>query len=182
MTGMHRPLSAAERSRRYRQRKAAERQGAHGSREAFQPGNTLSVIHGRSSEAVVSPIVDRLHAEFGELLGGAETPGYLMPAEFSLMLRSLLRAEAEAEALWQWLQTLTPEQRTTPRRAGSAATPSEQWRKLDAHCVTLRRELGLSPLARIRIGAALSPKDPDLATLLAAIHEDQRQQNEGGAA
>lgn len=159
MTG--RPMTGAERARRYRRRKAAEGKAAHGLYEPFQPGNTVSLVHGKASPRVIGPIAERTHAELGELLG--ECPEYLQPAEFVLAIRSLVRAEAEAEALWNWLQTLTPEQRATPRRAGSSASPSEQWRRLDAHCVTLRRELGLSPLARIRIAAALAPPPVDIA-------------------
>lgn len=154
-------MTTAERSRRYRRRKAAEGKAAHGLYEPFQPGNTVSLVHGKASERVLSPIMERTHEQLGELLG--ECPSYLRPAEFVLAIRSLIRAEAEAEAVWTWLQTLSPEARTTPRRAGSSASPVEIWRKLDSHCVTLRRELGLSPLARIRIAAALAPPPRDIA-------------------
>lgn len=160
-------MTSAERSRNYRRRKAAESRAAHGLYTPFQPGNTVSLVHGKASERVLSPIMERTHAELGELLG--ECPDYLRPAEFLLAIRSLVRAEAEAEAVWTWLQTLSPEQRTTPRRAGSSASPVEIWRKLDSHCVTLRRELGLSPLARIRIAAALAPPPVNIAQEFAEI-------------
>jgi hypothetical protein len=122
--------------------------------------------------------MEQTHAQLGELLG--EVPAYLTPAEFVLAIRSLVRAEAEAEAVWTWLQTLTPEQRVTPRRAGSSASPVEQWRRLDAHCLTLRRELGLSPLARIRIAAALAEPPRDIAMEMMA-YEQQRQGEDGAA-
>ena len=71
------------------------------------------------------------------------------------------------------MQKLTPEERLTPPKPGTAPMV-ETWRKMEGHAANLRRDLGLTPMAKAKLGRTLQPV-VDVAAIMAqlAAEEDE---------
>jgi hypothetical protein len=117
----------------------------------FQPGHTMSVVHGAWSERAVGPRADAIATA---VLEDADFPDHVRSPVFRMSLAAWARAEAVASLLYDYLVTLGPEAMMTPRLAGTRA-PADLWRAADAHAAKLRSELGLSPVSYAKIAKDL---------------------------
>lgn len=140
----------------------------NGSWEQFKPENTAAVVHGGYSPRLIEPLAQRIVAD---LFAGGEIPPYLNDPAFASQIRAWARAEAEVALVHEWLQGLPPEQRLTPPKPGTAP-PVETWRKLEAHAANLRKDLGLTPMAKAKLGRQLTPV-VDVAALMARMADEE---------
>jgi hypothetical protein len=119
------PMTGAERTARYRERKRrekAERAGsgvqADGSwvpefaaqRPPFTPGNEAALIHGARSPAKIGPLAAEIRAE---LLTHPECPAYLRDPGWRYTLESWSEARAELVLLRAWRDRMTTEESAT---------------------------------------------------------------------
>ena len=192
------PLTAAERMRRMRQRRKAEREEASrqaaelGHRPAFRPGNVLALEHGIYSARSLTP-----RAEEILLRERAKPtwPAYLEEPVYERAVRAWSRAEAMLELYTEYVEQQTAEVMSTEfgeaeeditgdgekggnstRRSRTRKTgPSlELWRKLDAAASMHRTKLGLDPLARARLGKDIASSQADMARIMADMDREER--------
>jgi hypothetical protein len=146
-------------------------------------------VHSRSRIDVVSAqVVDELFAD-------PSTPPYLREGSYRFAVEGWATAEASCRMLRAWLATqdlevamaeLTEgaedEERAGPRvkrsmRTRRVVSVLDQLHRHETRAMHLRAQLGLSPLARARLGADLAGAKLDLARLWA---EEDRRAAEGG--
>lgn len=132
-----------------------------GQRAPFTPGHEASVKHGGFSERRVGPLAERIKAA---LLEDPDCPPFLHEGKFARALSAWSRAEALAELIGRYLDTIDiggalsevteaaeDEDRAAPgtvrRRLSSRKRLSvlEALHRAESRAQSLRRELGLSP-------------------------------------
>jgi hypothetical protein len=200
------PLSGAERTRRWRERRSQGQNAGAGEIPAdtdvtgvraasgngagkgpargyswppFEPGNAAAFVHGAFSERAIAP---RAEALARAVLEDGEFPDHVRSPVFRISLAAWTRAEAVASLLFDHLITLGAEQMMTPRLAGTRA-PVDLWRAADAHAAKLRGELGLSPVSYARIAKDLgiaNRASEDALERMAKAGREIRERREAG--
>ena len=122
-----------------------------GQREPFQPGHTKSVVHGARSERTIRPLAELL---MQSILEDAEQPDHLRSPMFRFTLSECCRAQAVAEILFDYIDSLGVEDMVRPRLSGTKS-PVDQWKAAAAHAANLRSKLGLDPVSYARIAKDL---------------------------
>jgi hypothetical protein len=150
---------------------------------AAAPGNELAVQHGAFSERRLAPRAAQI-AE--ELLTRPDTPAWLKEPSYAPAVSAWARAEAVVSLLWDYLaerdleaaltDTTELDERHAKGRTISTARRVEavltQLHRHETRAANLRRELGLSPLSRARLGRDIGVKF-DAARLFAAMQESE---------
>jgi hypothetical protein len=166
------PLSATERSRRFRARRAAERRQPRGySWPPAEPGNLLAVRHGAHSPRLVGPEAAELH---GEMMTTPGLPPFIRDESYRFALAAWAQAEAMAARGERWLAGMSDEDAFQSRKAGSAA-PAEVIRRLQAHAAALRARCGLDPASRVKMLAALKEPERDLAKEIMVLQDEEAE-------
>lgn len=138
-------------------RHPAHRPASGGQARPYTPGNLEAVVHGAGSR-----LVDDLAVRYREralALVGGTMPGYLADRpEWDAALLAWSRAEARCWLLARYLDDVgLIDERGLPRPAVATAMQAE------AVALKLRDALGLSPLARARLGKDVASAGLDLA-------------------
>ena len=118
----------------------------------FAPGNAVSTHHGAFSERRVAPLAQRLVEQV------VADNGYLQDPSYASALHSWGRTEARIELVSAWLiekGDLDPQGKVRPA--------ADLLNRLEARAENLRSALGLTPLARARLGRDISGSQFDLA-------------------
>lgn len=174
----------------------------HYSWEPFAPGHTKSLQHGAYSERRVAPVAQEI---LDEARRSPDWPGYLNDESYAAALVNWARSEAMTQLLFDYLAemgivagltdvgeeevTETREQylakgktrRVTKSKRTAAAI--DLWRKVSTLAMTQRDKLGLSPLARSRIGRDVAmAQNVDLAQLWARSDEELPSGDQGESA
>ncbi|MGO9505038.1 MAG: hypothetical protein ACLPUO_26490 [Streptosporangiaceae bacterium] len=166
------PLSVAERSRRYRERKkAASRQARGYSWPALEESNLVSMRHGAHSR-LMGPEASGILAEVEAM---PSLPPFIRDPSYAYQLETWAESEAMARRARRWIAGLPDEVAFTSAKAGSAA-PAEVARRIEAHAASMRAAALLTPASRARLAAALREPERDLARELAL--EELRQAGE----
>jgi hypothetical protein len=113
----------------------------------FEPGHEVTLKHGARSPRVIGPIAAELIAE----VIADESTSYLAAAAYAPLLRRWAEVMAKTEVYGQWLAEQSPEQQTTSPKGGTRS-PLEHWLGLVRVAAALSDRLGLSPLARAKLG------------------------------
>lgn len=128
-------------------------------------GNTIALKSGAYSPRAVEPAAQALLQE----VASDQATSYLAEPAYAATLRSWATAQARADLLAAWLaERPIEEQIRAPR--GGARSPLEVWFGLQRTAVGIADRLGLTPLARARLGRDVSAAQADdvLAQLRAA--------------
>lgn len=165
----------------------------------FERGNSAAVTHGATSPPRLLPLAEAFAAA---LLADDATPGYLKDPLYARAVMGWARAEAVVDLLSDWLsgqdleagltevtRSAETEDREGGRDEGGRVTRKsvsrrtagvlEQLRKHEVLAMNLRAQLGLSPLARARLGKDVASQKADLARLWA--EQDRAEAAAGGA-
>lgn len=120
--------------------------------EPFQPGHTLSTVHGADSDRQVVPLAQEIVERF---TGSGYCPDYLrtMP-QFTPAVQAWAKLEARARLLGEWLSGMTPDEMTTPRKAGGSS-PVEIWLAAERAASRARERLGLDPASWAKLAKDL---------------------------
>ncbi|HVV76332.1 MAG TPA: hypothetical protein VHC43_09880 [Mycobacteriales bacterium] len=115
----------------------------------FQPGHELSLKSGAWSPKHVDPLA----LELLEEVASDPSTAYLGQPAFAGTLRLWAFAQARAELYAEWLAKLPfEEQVRAPKGSRNNRAPIEIWRALATSAANLAAQLGLTPLARARLG------------------------------
>lgn len=137
--------------------------------KAFEPGHTISVQHGAYSPKVVDPVAAEIERE---ARARPSWPAYLDGGDYDFEIGAWANAEAVCTILRNYLAKLgateywlteredtdVDEDQVTDthrrRRSGTKRIQSalEMLRRWEATAANSRKELGLTPLARARLG------------------------------
>lgn len=159
----------------------------------FEPGHELSTVTGAHSERRVGPLAEAIAAA---LLEADTTPAYVRDPSYAAAVRAYSRSEAVVSLLWDYLagqdieaaltdvtRSEESEERSkgrTARRGVSRRVASvlDQLHRAETRANTMRRELGLTPMARFRMGRDVTAAQFDLARAIAEL--DDREDGAGG--
>ena len=140
--------------------------------EPFKPGNTVSLKHGAGTRGCIDDAnMTRIGLELSEgiardLLSHPQCPEQLYWPQFAPQVLAWSRFEAKAALLHQWLETMTAEEQSTPRKAGGE-TPVAVWLATERAAERARDRLGLTPASWAKIqkdlGIARRAQDDRLA-------------------
>jgi hypothetical protein len=122
-----------------------------GQRPPYAPGNTSAMVHGARSERTIRPLAEQL---MQAILEDAEQPDHLRSPMFRFTLSECCRAQAVAEILFDYIDSLGVEDMVRPRLSGTKS-PVDQWKAAAAHAASLRSKLGLDPVSYARIAKDL---------------------------
>lgn len=137
-------------------------------------------MHGAYSERRLAPRAAQIAQD---LLTHADTPEWLRTPAYGPAVNAWARAEAVCSVLWDYLAELDlaaamadvtevderrtkGRTRTSGRRVEAALT---QLHRAETRAASARRELGLSPLSRARLGRDIGAARLDLAALYAEL-------------
>jgi hypothetical protein len=159
-----------------------------GQRPPFGPGNRLSVRHGANVPEIRFPVAEKL------VLWVVSLPGneYLREERNAVALEDwahaqarvvLMRAYADGQSVAEALAEVTEIEETQEglpssgviRRYTRAKSVVSTWRALqdaERHARACADRLGLSPLARVKLGKAAKAQSADLALIWAAEDDD----------
>jgi hypothetical protein len=193
------PLTGAERTRRWRERRRQDPQDATAAADGevtgvrkgtgtpargyswppFQPGHTVNLVHGARCEKMIAPRAQALETAVME---SAEFPDLVRSPVFRMSLTAWTRAEAVASLLYEYIAGLEPGEMMTPRLAGTRA-PVDLWRTAESHAAKLRGELGLTPTGYAKIsrdlGLAGRAADEALERMASAGRQIREQRSAG---
>jgi hypothetical protein len=113
-------------------------------------------------------------------LGGGECPDYLQEPRFLPAVESWSRVQARAALLDDWLAGMTPDEMTTPRKAGGSS-PVEIWLAAERAASRARERLGLDPSSYAKIAKDLgiaNRANEDVVASLAATGRQIRERRE----
>lgn len=174
--------------------------GAHGLYEPFAAGNEVSLVHGARSERHIGPLAAQYTEELlaspatPDYLQDPSYAGAVQAYCWTLAICVLLRewlSRQDIDAAMTDQTTLDEDEerrytkdpgedterggsrRRTTRRSVSRHVSSvlDQIHKHETRAITLRRELGLTPLSRARLGRDLTAAKFDLAKAIAELSE-----------
>lgn len=139
-------------------------------RPPFAPGNEMAVKHGAFSPRRVDPLaadlIERMLADAG---APGSTTGYLLEASFQPALWSWARAEARCQLVSEWLWDNGGD--IEPN--GEVRKAAEYLRRWEAQALKHREQLGLSPLARARMGRDVAAGRVDMARVMAELEAEE---------
>lgn len=195
----------AERARAYRQRQKARRiLGIVGGEEQaiiearrIVPGNKLSLTHGARDPERVSPLAEEF---MNNLLSDPETDDYLRKPVMRHEVLAWAWAEAQVTLMRAWMdadsistamtelttseETEADEGRGTVRRVSASRKVSSlmsELHKAEVRAANRRKELGLTPLARARLGKDIASSQFDLARYFAELDAAEKTAPDGSA-
>ena len=146
-------------------------------RPPFAPGNELSLRHGVRSPRVLEPVASALLEE----VQGDTSLAYLQLPAYRATLGNWARAQAAADLFGTWLFAKPIEEQIKPPRGG-AKTPLDEWLSLVKTSTALADRLGLTPLARARLGRDVVAAEALAASTLDQIKERGRRSSAPPAA
>lgn len=185
--------SDAERARAYRKRQKAKRiLGIVGGEEVavlearkIVPGNKLRLTHGASDPERVGPLAEQFMTS---LLEDPDTDDYLRKPVMRHEVLAWAWAEAQVTLMRAWMdadsistamtelttteETEADEGRGTVRRVSASRKVSSlmsELHKAEVRAANRRKELGLTPLARARLGKDIANAQFDLARYFAEL-------------
>lgn len=129
----------------------------------FAPGHTLSTRHGAHSPRMVDPIAAELVEE------AVATCDYLREPHYQAEVLAWARAEARVILVTRFLDErgpLDPEGKPWPA--------TELLVRLERLAAERRHALGLTPMARARLGRDVAGAQVDFAALMASIDREDR--------
>jgi hypothetical protein len=135
--------------------------------QPWAPGNVVALTHGAESERMVAPVAARLVEQ-----ATADAP-YLTEPKYTATLEAWSRAEARVVLLEEWLSQeglLTDE--------GDVRRAAEFQLRCERHAAMLREQLGLTPLARARLGRDVSSAQVNLGTIWAELARREKEQDD----
>jgi hypothetical protein len=170
---------------------------------SFTPGRSYADVagrapnlqHGGRSQKMIGALAE---VKAAALLTDAATPQYLRQAAYAATVTAWSRAEAVAELLWDWLcehdiaaaltEIAREEENVTARgpkvrrvtvskRTGAVL---DQFQKANSRANDLRKELGLTPLSRARLGKDVADQQVGLARIWAQMDEQDRKKAMAG--
>jgi hypothetical protein len=131
-------------------------------------GNGHALVHGAHSERAIAPIAERYEAE---LLKAAP---WTADAAFAPARAALARCEARIVLVGRWLDSHMGSTGNWGSNAASKLRPQTGLLlQLEAQAERLRTQLGLTPLARARLGKNVAGTQVDLARLMQEITEEE---------
>jgi len=136
----------------------------------FEPGNEAALTHGATSPRYIEPRA----AEIAEAILSAEDMADLTSPRYRLDVLALARAEAQIERLDKWLGSEVGDLSDTRRLAAYGLLD-----KAERRAAGCRTRLGMSPLARARLGRDHAAAGLDAAQLLTKLREAAERQQEG---
>lgn len=149
-----------------------------GQRPPFPPGNDLATQHGAYSPRKVDPLA----RELVDLVLADTGLGYLQAPAYRPALWAWARAEAQAQLLTEYLER---------RGKGGVGDLGDErvkaayllLHRAEARALSGRRQLGLDPLSRARLGKDVAQgRAADAAAELTRMREEfERSQREAGA-
>jgi hypothetical protein len=194
---------AAERARAYRKRQKAKRiLGIAGGEEAaviearkLLPGNKVRLTHGARDPEKVAPIAEQFMTA---LLEDPETDDYLRKPVMRHEVLAWAWAEAQVTLMRAWLDSdgisaamteLTTSEETeadsgggTIRRVSASRKVSSlmsELHKAEVRAANRRKELGLTPLSRARLGKDIASSTFDLAKYFAEMDAAEKKSRPG---
>lgn len=159
------------------------------------PGNSLAEVHGAHSERRISPRVAEIRAA---LVDHPECPSWLHEPSYQPAVNAYCRAEAIVTLLWEYLDSLdvvaalsesavsdeeevrgkgVTTRHTVSRRAESVLN---QIHRHETRAANLRAQLGLTPLARSRLGKLGEAPRVDIMLLAKQRFEEMDREGTGG--
>lgn len=142
----------------------------------FEKGNTAALRHGAYSPRRVDPLAEEMvTAALVQAETEGSTTGYLLEPSFRQSLWAWARAEARVQLLEEYLMArdvlgLDAE--------GEVSGAAKLLLRYEASAERARDRLGLSPLARARLGRDVAAATVDLAAI--AAEEAERERAEAG--
>jgi hypothetical protein len=189
-----RPMTGAERSRRYREKQKRKPRGY--SWPPFEKGNTAAMVHGGNTPQIVDPLSAEIVAS---LLDSPDCPEHLHQPRYAPALAAWGRAEATVRLIAGWLAGQDVEAALTEiTRSAETAEFDKQGNgsrrtiakrieasltALDRHerrAATLRNDLGLTPAAAARMRLDVRPKYDSALIVKALLETDERRGAAGG--
>jgi hypothetical protein len=133
--------------------------------QPFEPGNVASLRHGAFSPRVVQPVADQIAAQLPSVAPWAGG------AAFAATVASWAHAEAQAAILRAFL-----DEHGLLDDDGEPRPATVLLERVEGRAAKLRTELGLTPLALVRLLGGLSGVDAEAASSgLAALKAQGRQ-------
>lgn len=140
--------------------------------DPFVPGNEVALKHGMYSPRRIEPLADGIVQGILVMAGEpGSSVGYLADPSYRLALWSYGRVEARIQLGTEWLLDNAGDFTA----AGEVRAVAEYVRRLEAQALKHRTELGLSPLSRARMGRDVAAGSVDVAKLMAALAEAERE-------
>jgi hypothetical protein len=131
-------------------------------------GNEHALVHGAHSERAIAPIAERFEAE---LLKAAP---WTADAAFAPARAALARCEARIQLVGRWLDGHVGSTGNWGSNAASKLRPQTSLLlQLEAQAERLRTQLGLTPLAKGRLGRDVAGTQVDLARLMSQVEGDE---------
>lgn len=158
-------------------------------RVPFGAGNEVAVTHGAYSDSVLSP---RAAAKMEQWLADPDFPEHAKKPYLRDVLRSYAWIRARIDLYWEMCDELGPERAieelttTTEKVTGSMEdgtfkrtaksrkrmAPEETLRRWDASALKYAEQLGLTPMARAKLGKDVSSTAVNLAQVFTESEED----------
>ncbi len=133
----------------------------------YQPGNTEALRHGAYSPRLVDPIAADL---VDRMLSDADL-GYLQAAAYRPALWAWARAEAKVQLLEEYLGG-----RVGDLSRSRVTAAYRELHRAETRANSLRAQLGLTPLARARLGKDVAQaRQADAAAVMAELHRLEQQ-------
>jgi hypothetical protein len=125
----------------------------------YQPGNLAAVVYGGHSAQVVDAVAAH-YLEQARAMLGDHVPSQVQPSEYQRAVIAWARAEARCDLVARYLDDVgLLDQDGNPRPAARFALEAERT------AAKRREELGLTPLARAKLGRDVASASVDLARL-----------------
>jgi hypothetical protein len=142
----------------------------------FEKGNEKALRHGAYSPRRVEPLAAELvEAMRAQVVAEGSTTGYLAEPSFQFSLWAWARAEAKVQLLEEYLADRGSVGLDADGEVSGAAKLLVRY---EATAERARDRLGLSPLARARLGRDVAAASVDLAAI-AAEEAEREQRGEG---
>jgi hypothetical protein len=133
------------------------------SRPPFERGNTAGQRHGAHSDRALDPIAREIRDELLE-----SGPDYLAEPSYAPAVAALARSEAQIVLLARWI-----EERGLLDEGGAPRGAVDLLLRVERAAQNLRNALGLTPLAREKLGRDVAGTKFDLArAMMAEATED----------
>ncbi|WP_147251476.1 P27 family phage terminase small subunit [Blastococcus sp. TBT05-19] len=141
-----------------------------GQRPPFQPGHTLSLRHGVYSDRRIEPLAQ----QFVDAYAADPSVTWLTTAD-GPALHALGRAEAKVQLLEEYLGKLAEAEETdlADLEAKRVEAAYRELHRAETRAMSLRTQLGFTPMSRARLGRNVAAARVDMAELLSRMQEAQ---------
>lgn len=148
-------------------------------RPEFELGNELAMQHGAYSPRRVDPLAESLvQTVLVDARSLGSTTAYLAEASFRPALLAWARAEARCQLVTEWLM----DNGGDIAAGGEVRAPAEYLRRWENQALKHREQLGLSPLARARMGRDVAARSVDMAKVMAELEAEEQVRTSGSSA